>query len=634
MDHPKVKSGRHTSGDGVYHVVVLPADFGAQLSEIRFMDFRRGVLKRKQFQWYSLCFSVLHLVVLPNLSDVVAQQQPVLTGSVVDSRTMTPVAGAVVVLAGTLHGSLTRSDGYFEFFAVSQGEYRLIVSAEGYTVFQKSIRMQDDLHLDIRLISKMDELPDKHSFLGQNGGLATRMYKGLLPRRVNAIQVQYTLYEAPLNPTSLYLDGVRLIDPFMPILALAEIEQTEVVPSPYNPDLGMDASIHYQTSDRNSTDAQFMYDSRKRGSHSRLTLHRDWARIHGTLSGSYESANNYSDGSSGVQHAGLHLGNIAGRTRIRIAPGHALSGSGGWTQYVHQSGGRIQQQAAMMQYKYERNTGFLQAVTVSTALQGLEGGLDIVQQSGATSIRLMPSSSLRLKVGADYYHYTKKIDSLRSTQQDDYSNPTIETGLFMEATHRISPFLIEGRFRLDPTNHQWGGAALLTWLISNDWRLLVATGRGRSTGKDSSVRQADIGVRWNGFENSVELMTFVRGAKEAHTFGITASIRGSWWSTALYTAMLDSPSQISKSQLSTWMRVYMTFTGPFELFTLRSEAYGTLFNSSTWISAGLWIESREIGGVSLRIGLHNLFNGTYTYPHSEFAEPGRSFQFGLSYQRK
>ena len=46
------------------------------------------------------------LVFCIGLNCVVAQSSPRIAGSVLDSKTMTPVSGAVVLLAGTLHGSL------------------------------------------------------------------------------------------------------------------------------------------------------------------------------------------------------------------------------------------------------------------------------------------------------------------------------------------------------------------------------------------------------------------------------------------------------------------------------------------------------------------------------------------------
>ena len=92
------------------------------------------------------------LVFFIGLNCVVAQSSPRIAGSVLDSKTMTPVSGAVVLLAGTLHGSLTGPDGRFEFTGINPGKYILTVSAEGYTTFQESVDVEDNLELKILLM--------------------------------------------------------------------------------------------------------------------------------------------------------------------------------------------------------------------------------------------------------------------------------------------------------------------------------------------------------------------------------------------------------------------------------------------------------------------------------------------------
>ena len=607
---------------------MLYSDYVALAGENKSAGLRRRMRKGRQLWGLLSGLVAIYSAVFASPNPAMAQQPSVFTGSVVDSRTTTPVAGAVAVLAGTLHGLRTDSEGYFEFSGLNPGKYSLIVSAEGYIIFRDSVQIQGDLHLEIRLESRADQLPDQHTFLGPNAGLADWMYSGLLPRRVNAIDVEYTLYESPIDPKSLYLDGIRMIDPAIPILAFADMEQAEIVPSPYNPGLGMDASIHYQTRELHSTGGELVYSSRKRGVRSGLTLHQDWTHTQATLTGSYERTSNYTDGGGTPQHAGIRSGNIAGRVGMRLAPFHRISGSGGWLHDVNQSGAEIQQQAVMMQYKYVQNAGFLQAIAVSASHQQMQAGSSIGQQSGAASLHLSPGPSLRLRIGADYYRYKEQEASPHGIRRDD-KGTIRETGLYIEAVQRVSPLLMEGQFRLNPVNRHWGGATLLTWLVSSEWQLLAAAGRVYSPGMNSSVRQADLGMRWNGFQKSVKVTTFIRGAEGRHAYGMTASAHSLWWEASFYTAVSEPASRPS-----TWARIRATVTGPFDLFMVSSDLYGTLSHSPAWVSTDLWMESRDVSGVSLRIGIQNLFDGTFSYPYGEFAEPGRSFRFGLSYGSK
>ena len=168
--------------------------------------------------------------------------------------------------------------------------------------------------------------------------------------------------------------------------------------------------------------------------------------------------------------------------------------------------------------------------------------------------------------------------------------------------------------------------------LSSNWQLIAGTGRAQS--ERGLRKQADVGVRWNGFESSAELVTFTRKAEGDRIYGMTALVRGSWWWMAAYTSVSDASSPISKTSLSTWARVHATVKGPLDLFSLGAELYGTFFDSPAWMSADVWVQTMELSDVSLQIGIRNLLDATHTYPYSTYAEPGRSLQIALRYQRK
>lgn len=555
--------------------------------------------------------------------------QPVLFGLVLDAGSRAPVSNAVVVLTGTLHGSLTGSDGRFEFMVENQGEFTVTVSAEGYLFYQKLITVENDSNLEILLIPKSYDLPDHHPFPGSNIGFASRMFRETLPHRTNALRMKLSLYESELPPGSIYLDGVRLIAPYTPLLAIVEMKRTEVNPGPYELRTGMDASIHHHSSDQLSTGSELIYDSRKGGVRSGVTLHRSGARVTGLIRGTYETAKDYVDGGGIRQPAGLRSGNIAGRMRINIATGHVVTGHAGWLQDRMSTGRQVRQQAAIAQYRFTRDTGFLQQVTATAAFQGIHSEMDREQYSGSVSARFAPRPNIRLNMGVQTYR--------TMIQYGNSSSSMIDYSVFATTLHRTSRLLLEGQFRLQLQQPQWAGAALATWFASDQWRLLAGLGRVRSDRKSGALRQLDLGVQWKGLARSMELMTFTRKTESIHSIGLTAFVRDSWWGASFYTAVSDLQPRIqessSKRKGSTRVRMYAQVSDPFNLLTLRSEVYGIL-SPPSWISSDLWIQSRNLGGLSMRIGISNVFDKTYRYPFSSYTEPGRSFQLALRYQQR
>lgn len=572
-----------------------------------------------------LCLMLQCPVFCIGLNCPVAQSLPVVTGSILDSKTKMPVSNALVVLAGTLHGSLTGSDGDFKFSGISLGMYTLTVSAEGYAIFEQSVEVDGDMNLNILLVPEGYDLPDHNVYVNPQDGWSTNLFNGLLPSRVNAIHVQYALFESTLSAQSLYLDGIRLIDPFTPLMLMADLERTEVAPSSYHLNLGMDASIHYQTPEHFLTGGELVYDSRKRRLRSGVTLDHKWSQVRGTIRGLYDTADHFSDGNGGLQTAGIRTGRIAGRVGVQVSGVHTFSGSGGWLHDHNLTGGDIRQHVGTLRYRYTQGTGFLQEVVATAALQALSDEQDQELQSGSVFVTLLPLHNLRLKIGTDIYRYTADTHPVSKE-----GHSTVEHGLFVTALQRMNRLLFQGQFRWDPGNGDLGRMALLIWELSSHWQLVSSGGRARSSGGDQ--RHADIGFRWNGFTNSVVLKAFTRKTGNGGALGMNALVRGSWWWMATYTAVLDPLPSESESSLSTWGRVCATVNGPLDLFTLGTEFYGTLMDTPSWMGVDLWIQARKMGGISLRIGIANLLDGTYAYPYSDFAEAGRSFVIALQYQ--
>lgn len=570
----------------------------------------------QQFRWIVLHNVIWCLVLGISLSNSRSQaQSATVTGSVLDSDSLSPVPGALVILTGTLHGTITGPDGHFGFGAVNLGEYTLTVSAEGYTGLRQSVTVEGDVQLEIFLISAVHVLPDTHTLVSLDNGLPTRMQMGVLPRRIDVLFPEYTVRELPIAARSMYVDGVRLIDSRMPLFMTADVEETEVIPGPYNLSLGADALTHFRTNDQPVTGANVIYASKARWIHSGATVRHNWSRGYGAISWIYDGASDYADGASMLQHAGARDGGIAARVMSNIAPGHVLNGGIGWGRYVGPIKDEFDRREVMLRYRFARSTTILRAVTVTGALQEMEGSSDDAQQSISASARLSPLPNLRLYIGADYYRL----------------NSVVESGLFIRALHGMSPIIIDGQFRFDHYNGSWGANASATWEVSSSWQVFAGFGRAVWQWAGGTIMQADGGVRWKGFDKSLQFVTFRRKISDQRSQGITAVVRGSWRRVAISATAMVLKDDIGWSG---WGRSHASVAGPFNLFTLGGEAYGSPVRSGghSWMTADLWMESMAVRGVFLRAGIRNLLDSGHTYPLSDFAEPGRSLQIGLFYR--
>ena len=552
-------------------------------------------------------------------------------GYVLNSITDTPIAGALVLLAGTIHGSLSGPDGHFEFSAVDPGEFVLIVSADGYMESQELVYLQEDLLVNVHLVPKAYELPEDHPFLSRANGVSMELFREVLPLRINAFNIQYSQYGSGLSGNAIFFDQMRVVDFARPLLAFAEIERTEVISGPYRLDLGMDAAIEYHASKEPGTNAYLTYDSGLAAFSSSINLHRNWPGVRGSLSGSYVNSRNYPDGGGILQSAKIHGGRMGGRIEVPVASDHLLIGTVGWLQDWTRSTGEYQDYSALIQYIYSGKSTILRTITATAAIQSNGNESDQVQQGASIVAHLMPLSTFRLKVGADYYRVPYRGPLINDFLPRGDSRTEVDGGVYVTARQRITKIIVEGQYRLDPLNQQWAGSASATWLMGEEWRLFTGGGRVRSERSPRRLRQANLGIRWDGLLHTVELMTFTRKRNDAHLFGATTLIQGMNWSATAYSAVSNFSSSTLEPHWSIWAHLNVVVRGPLNLFTLNPEIYAILAGDPAWISADLWMESKEIGGVTLRLGTRNLLNGAQRYPHSEISEPGRSFWIAIDY---
>ena len=90
----------------------------------------------------------------------IAYSQSKIKGTVKDTSGQ-PLPGVNVVIKGTLTGSETNFDGYFEILNLSEGTYTLVASFVGYASFTKSVVLSGpELNIDIQLIEDSVTLDD------------------------------------------------------------------------------------------------------------------------------------------------------------------------------------------------------------------------------------------------------------------------------------------------------------------------------------------------------------------------------------------------------------------------------------------------------------------------------------------
>ncbi len=81
-------------------------------------------------------------------------QSALISGLIRDSETLQPVAGAVVVLEGTLLGAQTDELGYYRMSAPDSGSYTLSTSMIGYERTAKTIHLAANAKVEVHFYIK------------------------------------------------------------------------------------------------------------------------------------------------------------------------------------------------------------------------------------------------------------------------------------------------------------------------------------------------------------------------------------------------------------------------------------------------------------------------------------------------
>lgn len=115
---------------------------------------------KRYYTPFMLLIGLVLLTATPQ--DASAQQVPaaVLTGSVVDDETGTPLAGVHVFIAGSMIGTTTDGEGRYQLERVPMGAHRLYVSIIGFEPAFRDIMLREsrDFTFDFRLKEAVAEL--------------------------------------------------------------------------------------------------------------------------------------------------------------------------------------------------------------------------------------------------------------------------------------------------------------------------------------------------------------------------------------------------------------------------------------------------------------------------------------------
>ncbi|NBC27803.1 MAG: TonB-dependent siderophore receptor [Bacteroidetes bacterium] len=108
---------------------------------------------------YRFIFPLLISLLLSiNADPLFSQDQPAITGTVVDAETNIPIQGVNVGIKNSRKGTSTDFDGTFSLKNVEPGEYTLVFSAIGYQTNQKIVTLEPNRSLTVEIALSPGEL--------------------------------------------------------------------------------------------------------------------------------------------------------------------------------------------------------------------------------------------------------------------------------------------------------------------------------------------------------------------------------------------------------------------------------------------------------------------------------------------
>ena len=564
-----------------------------------------------------------------------SQSAPSLVGVVTDEKSDVPLAGATVVIPGTLHGAVTGMDGAFAFDAIQRGAWVLVVSAPGYEVLRHEFTIAADtvVQVSLKLRRIAASLPDFNPIAAAFGmpmqALHAELQRlpGILPARQSGIEFGYSMRGLHLP---VYLDGVRLLEPTLALIPAESIEMLYLASGPLGLEWGA-GGMHIVRSSTLPPGAELAYDSRSRGVRSSIAFRKATSQAYGEVNGGFHAVQDYEDGSGNLQPSEVSAGRIETRGGLNMGSRHDIYGSAALEYRRKSVHGTLDRQDIVTRYAFKPEQGILRGLTMHASLQRLDGSVEARQQGARLALLLVPTRGWQVSTGAEYYG--RPVVDLH------------ETGAFVTLTHASGRLVVITAGRVERVTNDnrsaryWSTQAGGKLTVSRTWALLFGVGHSGGIQLQSAawevLSQADIGAEWK----AASLRAFTRSLGNKQSSGL--EIRAATSLPRSLGRMKMSGTLIREPELPpAWGSVELTLTAPAQLAQLGFSTYGAMRadDSSGWLTGNVWMHLRLPHMITLSFSTTNVLDRTYAWPAaptvtSQLLEPGRSFEVSLRYGR-
>lgn len=364
-------------------------------------------------------YLVLLVLVLFGTGNVLARQASTITGTVVDAEDETALAGAAVVVAGTLYGAAADLDGRYTIASVPPGRYIVEVKMLGYRTANRSvfIRTGETLMINFRLQPEVVGLggievtalrPDLHptSELGaqrvrethaSDAGELMRVLPGVNAARRGALGFDPNVRGLSETEVGAYIDGVRFfpagplrMDSQISHFDPSSIARVEVVKGPYALTWGAGNMSAIRVERQGMNPAPGLQGTLQTGYNANVDAFETAGSVAGAASGwtywlhgAYRTGDDYQSG-DGTEIPSDYLSReIRGRLGYDVAPGARLSVSGGYHRQddIDYPGRLLDADFfdaidVSARYRLNRAVGVLRAFDAQVYLNAVEHGMD------------------------------------------------------------------------------------------------------------------------------------------------------------------------------------------------------------------------------------------------------------------
>lgn len=479
-----------------------------------------------------------------SVSNIYAQQTGTVKGKVYDTNNK-PLAGVNVIIQNTQNGATTKADGSFSIKKVSAGQKTLVFSFIGFEKVTRSITVKNNepTKLRVTLSSKTTMLegiqvsalqPDQlaESSLDkanireanpQDSGELLRNVGGVNAVRRGPIGLDPVVRGLRETEVGAYVDGTRTfpagparMDSPISHIDPSTIESVEIVKGPYALTWGAGnmagvkietqsvANLPYSFAGKVSSSYKSNTNSIKEG----LRLRGNTGKFGYSLSGTYRSGNDYTDGRGNNIPGDFRSADIHSKVGYALSPNSFLDFSFGYQKQKDiDYSGRLLDASFLETYKYNLHwkwnpdNSIISQMEATAYLNNIDHGMNNDAKptaqpdpnrmppfaidvgvdtksntsGGNFSATLQPSNNLKIKAGADVYRSDRNAS--RTVRRRDnqmqlfydiiWPNAVItDAGIYTKLSYRFSEKLdISGTLRADYVHSK--GDSVSTFFADN-----------------------------------------------------------------------------------------------------------------------------------------------------------------------